>query len=435
MRRRSWRFADFEFGSERGLERMGNSVPLQPKPRGLLELLLRAGGAVVPKETIAAALWTDDAPSDNSLARAVRSLRRALGADGSEIVRTIYGEGVRISCPVETERAEDEHDHSVGASLVRAAWEISGARTPGAIARVIETLRFAVARFPDYAPAWTLMADTVAAQAISGGVTANSAATRIAEYSRKALIADPQSGCALAASGWALGILSGRPDEGLERVNESIRTKPEWQGFFYRAWLRVDRRDLGGALADVEAGLMLSPLERALLGLRAWLTVCQGKLDRADALAREGLNVREDDELLWAVRAAVACERGDPARGVAFAERACALTGASRIALSHLACACAKAGDFDRARSTIAAIKARSNGLEASFIAAPLLALGETAEAECAFRQAYQENSPGRVFGWCNPRLKALSGGAPRPAAKRAPVHLSSAGEPPSEVR
>jgi hypothetical protein len=45
------------------------------KPRRLLELLLRADGGLVTKDTIAAAVWSSEVPSDPSLARAAQGLR------------------------------------------------------------------------------------------------------------------------------------------------------------------------------------------------------------------------------------------------------------------------------------------------------------------------------------------------------------------------
>ena len=421
MRRRISRFAGFEFSCERGLEQNGEDVALQPKARGLLELLLRDAGAIVPKETIAAALWTHDAPSDDSLARVVRSLRKALGADGSHIVRTIYGEGLKLACPVETD-GEDAHDPAVAATLVRTAWEIAATRAPDALARAIEALRFTVARYPDHAPAWTLMADAIATQAILGGLSPGCAATGIAECCEKALGADPRCASALATSGWSLAMLCSRTEQGGGRIDEAIRMRPEWLSFYYRAWLRVDRRDLKGALADVEAALALSPLERGLLIFRAWLTLCHGKIDEADALARDALNVRNDIDILWSVRAAAACERGDAAQGVAYAERAAASTEPSRMALGQLAYAYAKAGAVSRARTTIEAIKARATGHSAAFLVAALIALGELAEAERLWLRAEEERCPWRVFGWCDPRLAPLRRAAQNLIKERLPA-------------
>ena len=409
MGRTIWRFAGFTFSAEGGLEGESGPVALQPKAGGLLELLLRANGAAVKKERIAAALWRDAPPSDDSLARTVLALRRALGEDGGAIVRTIYGGGFKLACPVETVGGADGPFPSAAAALLRTVWEIASSRTFCSLPRAMEALRFTVARFPNYAPAWKIMADVTTAQTIYGELSTGVAAAQMADCCEKALRADPRCVEALAARGWALAMFAGRDDEGRRQIDEAIGRRPDWQSFFYSAWLRVDRRDLAGAMADIEAALELSPLDRTLLDLRAWIMLCQGRLDEADALARSADALRPDVGATISVRAVAACERGDFARGVAQAERGAASKEPSRIALSVLAYACAKAGDVPRARQTMAAISARPNGQTASFLAPALVALGELAEAERQLRRAEDEHCPWRAFAWCDPRLKPLT--------------------------
>ena len=306
------------------------------------------------------------------------------------------------------------------------ACEIAANRSPVSIARAIETLRFTVARFPGHAPAWAMMADDGAALAAYGELSASVGAAQISECCEKALAADPLNAGALAVSGWSLAMLEGRRDEGARRVDGAIRRKPEWRSLFWRAWLRVDRRDLDGALADIEAALSLSPLERVLLSFRAWLTFCQGRFEEADTLARDAQTLRGDVVDLLSVRAVIACERGDPRRGVEHAERAADSNDPSRILLSHLAYAYARAGEAARARRAMAAIGARPNGHAATFLIAPLVALGELEEAKRRTRQAEEERCPWRAFAWCDPRLELLRRSAqdprsyrPRPLAPR----------------
>jgi len=409
MRRAVWKFAGFEFNSARGLERGGVAVPMQAKPRGLLELLLRAKGAVVRKDTIAAALWSAEAPSDASIARAVSGLRKALAESGKDIVRTVYGEGVQLACPLEAVGGEDETDQESVTQLLRTAWEVNASRSPAGFSRALETLRYAVASFPDSAPAWALLADSTAAQSLRSQIAPSVAASQIHHYCEMALRADPQCLQALATSGWALGMLMGRSDDGLRRIDGSIQKGSGFQTFLYRAWLQADRRNLPGAIDDVERGLALSPLERALLELRAWLMFCQGKLDETDAFARDAQNIRDDVDGLWIIRSIVACERGEPARGCAYAERAAALAGRDRATLMNLAYAYAKAGDVAGARKTLDAIGPGPNGHTSSRLVAPLVALGEFAEANRILSIAKAERCPWSAFAWCDPRLKSLA--------------------------
>jgi len=77
----------------------GRPLTLSPKAFQLLELLLSHAPNVVSKETIAASVWADDAPSDASLAMAVTELRKVLGESGDQphFIRTVHRRGYAFS--------------------------------------------------------------------------------------------------------------------------------------------------------------------------------------------------------------------------------------------------------------------------------------------------------------------------------------------------
>jgi DNA-binding winged helix-turn-helix (wHTH) protein len=90
------RFGRFTLDSGRRLLLDGDrAVTVPPKAFDLLELLIRRAPNVVPKETIAAVVWPDEAPSDASLAMAVTELRKALGETGDrpQFIRTAHRRG------------------------------------------------------------------------------------------------------------------------------------------------------------------------------------------------------------------------------------------------------------------------------------------------------------------------------------------------------
>jgi len=79
-------------------------VPLTPKEEAVLRALVAAAGRRVSKDELVAAGWGDDAAvSDASVARAVHTLRRKLGAAGRDdvCVRTSYARGYQLAVPVE----------------------------------------------------------------------------------------------------------------------------------------------------------------------------------------------------------------------------------------------------------------------------------------------------------------------------------------------
>jgi DNA-binding winged helix-turn-helix (wHTH) protein len=98
------RFGPFTFDSGRRLLLDGDrTVTVPPKAFDLLELLIRHAPNVVAKETIAAIVWPDEAPSDASLAMAVAELRKALGETGErpQFVRTVHRRGYALGVGVE----------------------------------------------------------------------------------------------------------------------------------------------------------------------------------------------------------------------------------------------------------------------------------------------------------------------------------------------
>jgi hypothetical protein len=62
-----YQFADLRFDTERGLLAAGRALSIGRREAALLGLLLAADGRVVAKETLAAALWPGEVPSDDSI--------------------------------------------------------------------------------------------------------------------------------------------------------------------------------------------------------------------------------------------------------------------------------------------------------------------------------------------------------------------------------
>jgi DNA-binding winged helix-turn-helix (wHTH) protein len=82
-------------------------LTVPPKAFDLLELLIHRAPNVVLKETIAAVVWPDEAPSDASLAMAVAELRKVLGETGEQprFIRTVHRRGYAFSGDVERPEA------------------------------------------------------------------------------------------------------------------------------------------------------------------------------------------------------------------------------------------------------------------------------------------------------------------------------------------
>jgi serine/threonine-protein kinase len=101
--RASVTFGSFEFDpSSRLLKRDGVELQLPPRVLGVLEVLLRSAGDVVPRQELIDHVWKDAFVTDTSLAEAVSLLRQALGDDpqSPSFIQTFHRRGYRFVAPV-----------------------------------------------------------------------------------------------------------------------------------------------------------------------------------------------------------------------------------------------------------------------------------------------------------------------------------------------
>lgn len=144
---------------------------LPPKESAVLALLIRAQPQAVSKADIVEHAWGGLAVSDDSLARCISQLRRALP---DVKIEAVYGFGYRLVPP-------EPAQHSRMLAVVKAppdvveaylhAWELSQHGTPRALGRALTVLRAIVAEYPDYAPARVSLAATIGA-AVGWGMAA-----------------------------------------------------------------------------------------------------------------------------------------------------------------------------------------------------------------------------------------------------------------------
>lgn len=101
--RRQYSFGGFTLDLEGGFLRRGSEeVPLRPKPFEVLVHLVEHHGRLVAKDALVEAVWSDAAITDNSLAQCIVEVRRALGDDSQQIIRTVAHRGYVFTAPVVT---------------------------------------------------------------------------------------------------------------------------------------------------------------------------------------------------------------------------------------------------------------------------------------------------------------------------------------------
>ncbi len=85
------------------------SISLQPATRRLLEVLMRASPALVPRDRLEDALWGDDPPDRDLLRSQMHLLRRAIDAPFScKLLHTVARVGYRLAAMQGSDDGEDE---------------------------------------------------------------------------------------------------------------------------------------------------------------------------------------------------------------------------------------------------------------------------------------------------------------------------------------
>lgn len=97
-----FRFDDFELDAQRRtLRRSGADVELRPLAFDALAHLVRHAGQVVTKDELIAAVWPGLVVTDDSIARCISDIRRALGDVDQQIIKTVPRRGYTLAAPVE----------------------------------------------------------------------------------------------------------------------------------------------------------------------------------------------------------------------------------------------------------------------------------------------------------------------------------------------
>lgn len=416
MRGHLWRFAGFEYSPMAGLKRDGQPIPIGPQARQLLELLLHSNGAVVSKAEIAAQLWPGRLPSDDSIDRCAYLLRKPLrDAGGGDVVATVYGRGLSLRARIEIV------DPNAGASwspaskiasrvsgLRQTAYELSGSHTCAGFESAQKAIEQALAADPDCPEIRTLSAEITIARAMRGFIGPARASEMIEANTDRALAFAPDYPPALAARGWARATLGGALQPGLDLLDRAI----ERDGFnakarLYRGWARAGGERLEAAISDIDVGLDSSPLDQALLAIRAWMEVCSGNPAGGEKRAQDGLKRRPGAIGLVVVASIGASLLGRHREAISLLKDYLQSHPADPVILGAMAYAQAAAGMTAEARETFAELDKAAH-VPSLHAAAALLAMGCADEATDLLALKSAEACPCFVFASQDPRLAEL---------------------------
>jgi DNA-binding winged helix-turn-helix (wHTH) protein len=90
MRAKRLQFDRYVLDLDRGCLLLdGNEIALRPKTFAVLQYLIENSGRLVSKDELFAAVWPNLAVTDDALVQSIGVLRRELGDDGSDLIKTI----------------------------------------------------------------------------------------------------------------------------------------------------------------------------------------------------------------------------------------------------------------------------------------------------------------------------------------------------------
>ena len=104
---RQYRFGDFVLDLDGGFLRQGaGEVTLRRKSFEVLTYLVERHGRLVTKSELIDAVWPETAVTDNSLAQCLLEIRRALGDQSQQMIRTVARRGYVFAAPLAPARIE-----------------------------------------------------------------------------------------------------------------------------------------------------------------------------------------------------------------------------------------------------------------------------------------------------------------------------------------
>jgi DNA-binding winged helix-turn-helix (wHTH) protein len=410
-----YRFAQFVYEAERGLEGPLGRIPLRARDARLLGLLLQADGRVVSKDAIAATVWPDRDVSDDSIAQAVRRLRQALRSPaGARIVQTIYGAGVRIGVPVAASRdgasaqARPPRRTEAEACLVSAR-EASARRSAASIAQAIEAVLQAIELDPRYVPAWCALAEFRLMQATRGTEPQRAAGDAAVAAADEALAIDPACAPALAARGFVRATIDGDPARGLADLDRSIAADADlWITRGLRGWALLAAGRIREAVAEVETAAALNPWASWYSGMPAQYLFLAGEHDAALARGRDAVRRFPDSDYGHFALSQIASALRLHDEAIEAGRRAKELAADTPLVHTSLASALAAAGRVDEALGEIRSIEASPGPLPAVWLAPAWLALGNRERAIEMLEIAREQGAPQYVYTFYDPRFDEL---------------------------
>jgi DNA-binding winged helix-turn-helix (wHTH) protein len=271
------------------LSRDGAAVDLSPRLVEILAYLVQRDGAIATKEELLDRFWPDVHVTENTLARAIADIRKALGdpADQPRVIQTLARRGYRFMGDARVpEPAADPFRQWVAGRLALESLDHSR------LAEARNAMHAAALAMPDYAPAQAGVANAcvVSFEATRSGNRPDDGILQAAlAAAQRAAELDPQLGEAWAVMAHAQA-LAGRRDEAQAAARRAVALEPgNWRHHFRLALASWGEERLRAA----DRARALSPSCASAHLLSAMVFVARGAWDRAEAAAEAGARLQD----------------------------------------------------------------------------------------------------------------------------------------------
>lgn len=345
---------------------------LRPKSYRVLEVLWERRGALVSKDDLIAAVWTDVAVTDESLSQCISDIRRALGKDAAHLLRTVPCRGYVL----------DTEPSGAGTGLQRMPALLAGVAlaAAGLLWLGVATLPTGPSS-PDPAPQVQERPDAPAMAATASHAPDwrdRKANDDLRERLATTVANDPENAAAWAKLGqtWWLEVKysawgGGRRelDKALDALQRALALDGGAEAYHILSEIRLeapyrDARSRVDALAMAQAAVTLAPNDPdALIALAAALTANDRAEDAMPVLRRAMAEMTIPSDRYREVAGMTYLLAGAPSRAVEEFGRlhgAGTFGGTRHHAGWFLAASLAHAGRTDRARIVVAeALKTR----------------------------------------------------------------------------
>jgi DNA-binding winged helix-turn-helix (wHTH) protein/Flp pilus assembly protein TadD len=259
----------------------GAPLHLPPKERTVLALLIRCRPAVVDKQAFADEAWAGRPMSDESLARCISRLRRAL----PEVrIESVYGAGYRLAAAAPSGHARLLVAAQAAPQVVEThlhARALAQRRTPHAMQSALALLRSLVAAHPGYASARVTLAETLAAAASWGLLPGRSFAVEGLAQLDEAQRIDAQTPAIDTCRAWLFD-LAWRFDAAEQGYRQALAAASgDADALFLHGWHQLALGDPDGAIERFGQAAALQPFSPLLRAIRARALVHAGRPEAA----------------------------------------------------------------------------------------------------------------------------------------------------------